>query len=194
MIRWAESVGLRFGKLTVLRFVGIKQVGQHSTLLLRCDCGTEVERYTNTLRKSAACPKCQAALMRERYTRHGMRGSPEYSSWRSAKDRCHNEKSKDYVRYGAKGIHMHPAWRESFEDFMAHIGPRPDGTSLDRIDNSRGYEPGNVRWATQRQQAANRRNSTYIEVNGRSVLLADYARELGITTCAAHMRLKRGKI
>jgi hypothetical protein len=98
--------------------------------------------------------------------KHGMRNSREYSTWNAMLNRCCNPRAKDYPKYGAKGIAVCPEWRQSFEVFFSHIGPRPPGTTIDRIDNTKGYEPGNVRWATPRQQARNRTTSRRWNIKG----------------------------
>jgi hypothetical protein len=94
-------------------------------------------------------------------TDHDMAGGPEYRSWEMMKQRCLNPNSTGYARYGGLGITVWPEWVRSFRAFYEHIGPRPEGTSLDRYPDPAGnYEPGNVRWATRAQQNSNsaRRN------------------------------------
>lgn len=87
-----------------------------------------------------------------------MTRTPEHRAWRKARDRCCNPSDRNYPDYGGRGLSMCQEWRDSFLAFYHHIGPRPSPDhSLDRIDNDRGYEPGNVRWATRAQQARNRR-------------------------------------
>ena len=74
------------------------------------------------------------------------------------RSRCYNQKNKHYKDYGGRGITVYEPWRTSFQDFLEHIGPKPGpGYSVDRMDNSRNYEPGNVRWATASEQTSNRR-------------------------------------
>ena len=97
--------------------------------------------------------------------RHGLtacgrsNGTPEYAVWKMLKQRCLNPRARKYPDYGARGITVCERWRDSFVAFLADVGPRPGpGYSIDRFpDNDGNYEPGNVRWATAKEQAANRR-------------------------------------
>lgn len=125
---------------------------------------------------------------------HGMRYSREYSCWQAMKVRCLCPENKDYPRWGGKGITVCPEWIVSFEAFFEYIGPRPLGTTLDRIDPDKGYEPGNVRWATPRQQSHNRRDLTIVITPLGRMALVDYAKCIGLTKGAAHLRMKRGKL
>lgn len=90
---------------------------------------------------------------------HGMKGTPEWNAWRNARYRCTKPTSPDWHNYGGRGIRMAKQWLTSFSRFFACVGPRPSSRhSLDRIDNSQGYVPGNVRWATKAEQNANKRH------------------------------------
>lgn len=86
------------------------------------------------------------------------KNTPTYRSWVAMRERCGNENAPNYARYGGRGIRVCERW-ESFENFLADMGERADGMTLDRIDNSGNYEPGNVRWATRVEQQRNTRRS-----------------------------------
>src|SRR5690606_2088209 len=99
------------------------------------------------------------------------------------KARCLDEKHKDFPRWGGVGITIAPQWIESFEAFYVDVGPRPPGTTLDRIDNSIGYAPGNVRWAIPKQQAENRKNSWTVHIEGETYPSVEAAAEAcGVST------------
>jgi hypothetical protein len=94
-------------------------------------------------------------------TKHGGARSPLYQTWINLRRRCYVPNHAGYEHYGKRGIRVCEAWLFSFDAFrdyvQTHLGARPDGHSIDRIDNDRGYEPGNVRWATRSEQARNQR-------------------------------------
>lgn len=92
------------------------------------------------------------------YLKHGLSNTPEYKCWQQIKARCLNPNHRAYADYGGRGITVHETWVNDFVAFLDHVGPRPSRRhSLDRIDNNRGYEPGNVRWASPKRQNNNRR-------------------------------------
>lgn len=123
---------------------------------------------------------------------HGCRNTRLYEIWHGLRQRCLNKKSKDYPKYGGRGIDVDPRW-DYFSVFAADVGEPPsDDHSIDRIDNSRGYWPGNVRWATVQEQANNRRSNVFLEFNGQKLTVAQWARLLGIGVTTLHERLRRG--
>jgi hypothetical protein len=133
----------------------------------RCECGREVLAYAGHLkagsRKTCGC-------VRPAHRTHGMARTPEYKAWDGARARCTNPKNRKYPLYGGRGITMDPAWLKSFAAFFAEVGLRPSpGHSLDRIDNDRGYEPGNVQWRTATEQNRNRRPMRPRTIGGRRV-------------------------
>lgn len=125
--------------------------------------------------------------------KHGMSYSAEYSCWRSIIKRCHNKNHDSFKYYGGRGVSVCDEWRSSFSAFFCHIGPRPSKRhSVDRIDGSKNYEPGNVRWATPSEQANNRSTRSAIFLFGREMTLTEWARELGISKGCLSRRIQMG--
>ncbi len=120
--------------------------------------------------------------------------TPEYDAWVSMRARCENEARANYKHYGARGIRVCAAWRESFESFLADVGPRPSGRhSLDRIDNQGNYEPGNVRWATWIEQNRNRRNTWWVTIRGERMPLTEAVERFRVVgEITARKRIERG--
>ena len=159
-----------------------------------CDCGKEsVVRGSCLMRghtKSCGC------LQIERATKHGSarRGkrSAEFRAWDSAKQRCCNPNDKSYKDYGGRGISMYEEWRNDFMAFYLYMGPRPEGLTLDRIDNNGNYEPGNCRWASQKTQGNNKRNNVILSFKGKTQTFSQWCEELGIKPSTLDARLRRG--
>jgi hypothetical protein len=161
-------IGRRFDRLVVIGEAEPGRQGDGRPCLrwrCRCDCGNEITVDGRGLRsgasRSCGCRKSEAIVAR--FTTHGhTRGglTPEYQAWRGMKTRCLNPRHHKFPDYGGRGIRVCDEWINSFEAFLAHIGPRPSPEmSVDRIDVDGHYEPGNVRWATPLQQRHNRRDS-----------------------------------
>lgn len=162
------SAGDRFGSLTALRAERRTRCnGQRRWVwLCRCDCGSEVSVPVGNLQtdntKSCGCQK--PARIAKARTTHGQSRrrrtaapTPTYNSWASMIARCVDPNATKYALYGGRGIKVCDRWRK-FENFLADMGPRPPGTSIDRFPNPDGnYEPTNCRWATPREQRLNQR-------------------------------------
>jgi hypothetical protein len=117
----------------------------------------------------------------------------EYLAWANAIQRCENPKNEHYPRWGGRGIHMCAIWRASYRAFLADMGPKPTPThQLDRIDNSKGYEPGNCRWATPTEQSSNTRRNRFVEFDGVTLTISAWARKLGIPEDRIRGRLDNG--
>lgn len=122
-------------------------------------------------------------------TTHGMTGTPTFISWDSMKQRCLNPKHKSYSDYGGRGVKVCKRWLESFENFLADMGEHPDGMTLERDEVDGDYEPSNCRWATSKEQGNNRRNSRHITMGGKTMTIAQWAEELGMSRQALRHRI-----
>lgn len=162
----------------------------------KCSCGDVSKYFATNLRRglSKNCLSCLSKKTGIRATKHGKYKTKAYSTWQRAKNRCENPFSKDYHLYGGRGIHMCREWVESFEAFYAHMGERPEGKySIDRIDNDKGYEPGNCRWVTDTVQANNKRNNALLTLGPCTLTLNQWAFERPMVSATTlRGRLKRG--
>ena len=114
-----------------------------------------------------------------------------YRCWDAMNQRCYNPNNTNYKRYGARGIKVHPAWRHDFNKFIEDVGPRPSTNhSIERVDNSGDYIPGNVMWATASEQANNRSNNNLMELCGVTKTKTAWAREYGMSQEALNYRLR----
>lgn len=116
------------------------------------------------------------------------------SIWRAMHNRCYNRNQKSYPNYGGRGIFVDARWhgKEGFKAFLADMGERPLGASIDRIDNEGPYSPENCRWATKNDQAKNKRNNRWITANGETKHLAEWARSLGCHAATLLARIQAG--
>ena len=159
-------IGERFGRLTILEY---SYTNKHKKRVYTClcDCGNVKNIVYNSLSsgltKSCGClkkEKSQATGLKNKDSgKHNMSNTSTYRSYVDMKNRCYNKHSKKYYRYGGRGITVCDRWLESFENFLEDMGEKPNGLTLDRIDNNGNYEPNNYRWATITQQNINKEKS-----------------------------------
>lgn len=123
---------------------------------------------------------------------HGMTSSKTYRIWVLMRDRCCNQKSKDYPNYGGRGIKICEEWNRSFVCFLQDMGECPENMQIDRINNNGNYEKSNCRWTTLQINANNRRTCVYVDFNGKSQSIADWARETGIERKTLEYRIRTG--
>jgi hypothetical protein len=191
MTAFRDLTGQKFGRLTVLsRAPNDKRGKVHWHCM--CEDGNLVDVGRAELisgdTKSCGCLHRELTVQRDRErAKHGHcrqhRVTPEYKAWRSMKDRCLNPNHPKFKDWGGRGITIYPPWIDDFEAFFAYMGPKPSPQhSIDRWpDRDGNYVPGNVRWATPREQQNNRRDNVIVQLpDGRDVTRTQLSRELGL--------------
>lgn len=168
-----DLTGKRFGRWTVIGRPAVDKNG-HRTWCCRCDCGRQHEAVAQGHLTGGRSTSCGCARSRPRHgATVGYCPTPEFNSWRGMIGRCTNPNHASYRIYGGRGISVSERWLK-FECFLADMGKRPSGHSLERLRSDRGYEPGNCVWATAKQQARNTRRNRTITINGVSRLLVEW--------------------
>lgn len=175
--------GQQFGRLTALEVAPSRHTSKttYGYWLCECECGTQLEVLTSNLTggnsRSCGCLSRDAKQGNQRGHKHGHNtgNSPTYRSWNAMLKRCRNPNPW----YSDRGITFDPRW-QSFENFLVDMGERPQGCTLDRIDNDGPYSPENCRWATPVVQCNNKSNHQYVTHKGRTQTVAQWAREVGL--------------
>ncbi len=188
---------MRFGLLTVLS----DDPQDRKYRLCRCECGVGKRVRIDHLRSgktiSCGCERARRSAARTAdlhaaNTRHGMSGTRVHGIWLGIKQRCLNPKNPNFDRYGGRGITICARWL-TFDNFYADMGEPPEGLTIERTDNNKGYEPGNCRWATRREQQNNRSVNRVVEFDGRRQTAAQWADERGIHRNTLNQRLNTGQ-
>jgi hypothetical protein len=190
-MKFIDLTGQKFHRLTVVERV--KNTGGATMWLCNCDCGKKTEVNSSYLRagkiKSCGCYRkeaCKTASYKHGHAKQGLSGT--YRSWANMIQRCTNPAKNQYHNYGGAGITVCDRWRD-FQNFLEDMGERPEGCSIDRIDNTGNYEPGNCRWSTDKEQQRNRNNTVYIKYRGKMVKLADLAEQGGVSASCMWNRI-----
>lgn len=192
-----DFTGKRFGRLVVLGLshleLGKKQ--SYPKWVCACDCGNihivGAQNLTGGTVTSCGCLRKQR--LDEGREKHLMSRTSVYTTYQSIIQRCYNKNNPMYYLYGARGINVFEEWlgEEGFEKFYIYVGNKPTKEhSIDRIDNNGNYEPGNIRWATKREQARNTRNNSVIEFNGEKHCKTEWAEMIGISASSFRWRYK----
>lgn len=195
-----EMAGQKYGMLTAIERV--EKHGQYFLWKCICDCGKIIIRTQPALRTGGTLScGCRKQIINSGnfkrthgHTDKSQQGqySKEYGIWSGIKSRTSNPKAHAYERYGAVGIKMCGDWLHSFELFFSCVGTAPSSKhTIDRVDNTKGYEPGNVKWATYTEQNRHRKCTIFIEIDGIKKSLGDWCDQYGISFNVAYMRITR---
>ncbi len=193
-----DLTGQVFTRLTVIEY---SHTNQNSDIIWRCtcQCGQETLVTTESLRgartKSCGCLKKDSP--RQRFRKYGndpvtgvcLSRSRAYGSWINMLHRCYKPYDRNYNLYGGRGINVCPEWHD-FKRFMADMGDRPDGMSIDRIDPNGNYEPSNCQWATTTAQGRNKRVKSNISIDGQTVTVIELSEVLDIPINTLHSKLR----
>lgn len=178
-------LGRRFGRLTVIQFAGYyespkgRRARRFNAL---CDCGGQLTVVgTSLLSGNTQSCGCRKIEMFTKFATHHGEGAPdtltkEYQTYRSMISRCENPNVKSYQNYGARGIYVSPEWKNSYLTFLHDMGRRPLGHTLDRIDVNGPYSKENCKWATPKEQGANKRKMRCIHNFSTEELVAELKR------------------
>lgn len=178
-----DWVGVVQGELTVVEDIG---KNKHGSRLWKCvcSCGATVTKSNLELKQGvkSCSAACGVSASNKARAKHGLYKSKVYTAWASMNVRCSNPSAPNWSRYGGRSIKVCDAWVNDFQAFYDYVGEPPTAKhTLDRIDNDKGYEPGNVRWATRKEQSNNRSTNTWVEYDGKRMTWAQWADYLGIS-------------
>ena len=196
-----DLTGLKFGRLTVISRAEdyIDPKGNKTICwLCKCECGKTVVTRGGRLKsghtKSCGCMKHAPEPFIGGAIKHGLRNTRIYTIWCSMKRRCYAATSQNYYKYGGRGIDICDEWINdpvAFYTWSINNG-YADDLSIDRIDNDKGYSPGNCRWTTNDVQARNKRNNHYLIFNGKSMTIKDYSTLVNICEKTIRRNLRKG--
>lgn len=189
-----DCLNKRYGQAQVIEYVGMNKT--HNCLwLCKCDCGNTFVTTATHLRsghtKSCGCLRDEKTAIR--FTKHDLSNSRLSSIWRNMKGRCTNLKTKEYHRYGGRGIKVCSQWNDDFKSFYdwAMRNGYSDNLSLDRIDNDKDYAPDNCRWADRKMQCRNKSNNRHFLLNGQQKTLVEWCEIYGMKYSTVYRRLRR---
>lgn len=174
MPKLIDLTGKKFNRLSVLHRATNR--GRYVHWRCACDCGRRADVNSRDLvsghTKSCGCYMVDDA--RQRFTKHGMKGTKVYNAWVEMRRRCYTKSCKAFKDYGGRGITVCERWQD-FSNFYEDMGTPPEKTSLDRIDNDGNYEAENCRWATRHQQNNNQRSNRMFEFGGARKSIGQWA-------------------
>lgn len=198
-----NSIGMKFGKLTIIG-VSHKNGSGKNYAKCKCECGNIIDVLPNSLfnnqSKSCGCSKSNNSILANNKStssgnyKDGRTKHLLYGTWHQMINRCENPKSKHYDRYGGRGIKVCDEWHDfwSFVKWSESVGGRPNGYTIDRIDNDGNYCPENCRWADWETQTSNKSSNRYITYNGKTQTIQQWSIDAGLNEQTLTNRINRG--
>ena len=186
--------GERFERLTALDVV---HENNRRKWLCLCDCGNytnvETAKLKNGETKSCGC--LRAETTKRLKSKHNMKNTKIYRTWRNMKTRCFNPNDEFFEDYGGRGITVCDEWSDDFRTFAkwAFDNGYDESLTIERIDNNGDYEPSNCKWATLLEQGRNKRNNNWLSIDGKEKTLSEWARESNIPLSTLANRVYRGE-
>lgn len=182
---------MKYGKLKIVDGIEGKVRQLHKCI---CDCGNAVNVKLGSLRSgnTKSCGCVRKEQLSKRMRKHSGKGTTEYNSWTLMRDRCNNPNNKSYRYYGGVGISICSEW-DDFTVFLSDMGLKPDCLhSIDRVNNLKGYYPGNCKWSTMKEQVRNRKTTVRHTIGGEEKPLAEWCEIYGIDYQTAYKRIYDG--
>ena len=188
-----DITGEIFGRLTVIAPVG--RYAKNRSIIWRCNCscGNTKDIMAQSITRGAtlSCGCLNSERVSQRATKHGEIKHSLYKTWVSMRSRCNNKNNDAYKNYGARGISICGRW-DDFMAFVEDMGDKPDGFTLDRIDNTDNYYPENCKWSSREEQNNNKRTNVILELDGKSLTVAEWSRKLNVKTTTLRKRIDMG--
>lgn len=191
----SESIGKKYGRLTVLEYIGSDEK-YRSIVKARCECGNirNVRLSLLLYGSTTSCGCYNREVVKKAATTHANSKTPMYKVWYGIKARCFNKNSTVYHHYGGRGITMYERWAYNFTEFrywcIKHGWQK--GLHIDRIDNNKGYYPDNCRIVSAAVNSRNKRSNINITINGRTMIVQDWCKEYKINRNTFLGRIKKG--
>lgn len=194
------EIGQIFGRWTV-KNTDLSRINSKNELihylLVECECGVIKEVIAHSLRrgasKSCGCLQKDWAKSNKSGVTHGRTRTSIYNIWRTMVKRCNDPSSTNYPNYGGRGIKVCDRWLNSFENFLADMGERPQNLSLDRINNDGNYELSNCRWTNNIIQSRNTRSNKHVMLYGKKMCITEASQMLNISYATIQQYSKRNK-
>lgn len=190
-----DYTGARYGRLVVTRMVERGDAENNHLMEVLCDCGVVARKRIKLMRSghTSSCGCIAREVLVARNATHGLShgNRREYRSWKDMRARCRNPNDSDFADYGGRGIAVCERW-DDFAEFLADMGKRPLGCTLDRINVNGDYSPANCRWADSKTQANNKRSNRIIEIEGVEKTLQAWCDQYGTEPSKVRYRLSVG--